>query len=116
MKSFGIINVSVKPSDAAITLGSGTYGNNEKRMTNYGTYILMIDHDGYISSKNTFIIDKEIPYYIDSLILVPTPTYTRIGTGMDHIANIRDNEWIAHTASGMILMNEALSSGTYVSS
>ncbi|MFZ2255374.1 MAG: hypothetical protein WAW59_04805 [Patescibacteria group bacterium] len=42
IRSFGIINVKTVPTTAIITIGSGAYGNNEKRMTNYGEYIMNI--------------------------------------------------------------------------
>jgi hypothetical protein len=85
-------------------------------MTNYGTYSLLMTRDGYVPGRIEFVIDRETPYYIDDIDLLPVPQYTRVGTGIDHIANIRDNAWIAHTASGMILLDETLSGGILISS
>ena len=43
IKSFGIINISVKnPTGASISLGSGSYVNDDKLMTNYGRYTTTI--------------------------------------------------------------------------
>ena len=44
IRSFGIVNVSVSPDNATILLSSGSYSNDEKRMTNYGTYTLFMNH------------------------------------------------------------------------
>lgn len=56
-------------------LGSGSYGNNEKRMSNYDTYALTIEQDGYIKNTLSFIIDKEKPYFIEEIALLETPEY-----------------------------------------
>lgn len=44
IRSFGIVNVSVKPDNATILLSGSSYNNDEKRMTNYGTYSLLMNH------------------------------------------------------------------------
>lgn len=116
VKSFGIINISTTPRDASLSLGSGAYASNEKRMTSYGTYSLLMTRNDYVPGRIEFVIDRDTPYYIDDIDLLPVPQYTRVGTGMDHIANIRDNAWTAHTASGMILLGETLSGGMLISS
>lgn len=43
IRSFGIINVRTLPLDANITLGENSYGNNEKRMSDYGDYMMHIE-------------------------------------------------------------------------
>lgn len=116
IRSFGIINVSVKPENATIFLSSGTYSNDEKRMTNYGTYSLLMQHAGYLSYKSEFSIGKETPYYIDLMTLLPNIYYTRFGTGIYDIASIRNNEWTAVTASGMVLYDEDFSGKIRISS
>ena len=116
IKSFGIINISVDPGDATITLGSGTYTNNEKKMTNYGTYSLLISREGYLPSGSQFTIDRETPYYIDLLTLLPIPTYSPYGSGVAHIANIGNNDWIAHQGSGMVLLDKYFSGSTKIAS
>lgn len=116
IKSFGIINVSVKPKDATLLLSSGAYSNDEKRMTNYGSYSLSIIREPYITDIVSFEINRDIPYYIDIVSLIPKPIYSRVGTGMENIAKISNNGWIAHTASGLLMMNETLSWGILISS
>ena len=116
IKSFGIINISVHPGDATISLGSGTYTNNEKKMTNYGTYSLLITREGYLPSGSQFTIDRETPYYIDLLTLLPVPTYSPYGSGIAHIANIGNNDWIAHQGSGMVLLDKYFSGSSQIAS
>jgi hypothetical protein len=116
IKSFGIINVSAKPKDALILLGSGTYANDEKRMTNYGEYTLNIGKSGYIPYISSFEIARDTPYYIDILTLLPRITYTKIGTEMTHVTKISDTLWTAHSASGMILLTESFTGQTLISS
>lgn len=43
IRSFGIINVRTTPTDATMLLSSGAYGNNEKRMSDYGDYDMSIE-------------------------------------------------------------------------
>ncbi len=45
MRSFGIINVRTTQIDANIVLEGGYYGNNEKRMSDYGKYTMSISKD-----------------------------------------------------------------------
>ncbi len=116
IRSFGIVNVSVKPDNATILLSGSSYNNDEKRMTNYGTYSLLMNHAWFLSYESELTIGKETPYYIDLLTLLPNPIYTPFGSGISHIANIRENEWTAHTASGMILYGEHFSGSTLISS
>lgn len=75
IKSFGIINIKVIPTSAQIYLGSGSYGNNEKRMSNYGSYTLSMRQDGYVTNALSFIIDKEKPYFIEEVSLLQQPKY-----------------------------------------
>lgn len=109
VKSFGIINVKTTPRTANLSLGSGSYGNDEKRMVSYGDYSLLITEDTSLPARLDFSIEKEKPYYIDAVNLVKTPEYSREKTELDHIAKIRDNEWIAETKSGMLLLDTSLS-------
>lgn len=78
MRSFGIINVRSTQLDATITLGSGSYANNEKRMSDYGNYIMDIQKSGYIPNHLEFTIDREKPYFIEKVSLFPRPEYKKI--------------------------------------
>lgn len=116
IRSFGIVNVSVRPDNATILLSSGSYSNDEKRMTNYGTYTLFMSHPWYMPYTSELTIGRDTPYYIDFISLLPDIQYTRFGSGISHIANIHDNEWVGHTASGMILYDEDFSGKVLISS
>jgi hypothetical protein len=78
IKSFGIVNVTVNPRDAKILLSGADFVNDEKRMVNYDTYTLSIGKPGYIQSRVRFAIDRETPYYIDKVTLIPRATYIQI--------------------------------------
>ena len=81
IKSFGIINISVKnPVDATILVSSGAFSSNEKRIVKYGNYQANITRENYIQDTFEFSIDKEMPYYISSINLLPRPRYTKYGT------------------------------------
>jgi hypothetical protein len=113
IKSFGIINISVKkPTGATISLGSGSYVNNDKFMTNYGTYTASISKLGYISDRFDFVIDRESPYYISTVSLLQEPTYTRLGTGTATFVKLDSRSWIQSSASGSWLLDESFSGGT----
>ena len=93
VKSFGIINISVTPEDATILLSGSSYGNNEKRMVNYGTYSLLVGKTGYLHDTLDFTIDKDTPYYIDTISLLPRASYEKIGTGLTDIIRMSDSSW-----------------------
>jgi hypothetical protein len=113
IKSFGIINISVKsPADATIFLSSGSYINNEKRMTSYGTYSASVSRWWYVTDVFDFVIDRETPYYISQITLLRDPQYRELGTGsIENIAKISDTLWIESNGSGHI-MRDATFSGT----
>lgn len=56
---FGIINVRTTQTDATILLNDGYYGNNEKRVSDYGKYAMEISKDWYLTNNLIFIIDRE---------------------------------------------------------
>ena len=78
-------------------------------MTDYGEYTLTASHESYIESTVEFTIDRETPYYIDILTLLPRLQYERIGTGMTSITKIGTNTWVATTATGVITFDGSLS-------
>lgn len=100
IKSFGIINVKTIPNTASILIGSGTYGNNEKRMTNYGTYTMTIANPWYRENILSFVIDREKPYFIEEISLLPNPQYREL-TDINNAYQIDDATYILGTASGM---------------
>ena len=115
IQSFGIINITVKPTDANILLQSGSYANNEKRMMSYGTYALLVTRDNYIQDKTNITLNADTNYYIDKISLLPTPNYTPIGTGSYGWMKIGDTQWISHTASGLFLTDDTFSGKTLIS-
>lgn len=117
IKSFGIINISVKrPSGATILLDDVNYVNNDKLMTNYGEYSVNIMKTGYMSDRFDFVIDRESPYYISTVSLLREPTYTRLGTGTASLTRLDEHSWLQSGTSGTLLLEESLSGGTELSS
>jgi len=100
IRSFGIINVKTIPNTATITIGSGAYGNNEKRMTNYGEYIMNIVSPWYLENTLNFIIDKEKPYFIEEISLLPIPQYTKT-IDIDTAYQVDYDTYLIKTASGL---------------
>ncbi len=111
MRSFGIINVRAIPTDASIFLGSGSYGNNEKRMSDYGNYTMRIEKPEYLTNSLEFSIDSEKPFFIEKISLLPIPVYKKIN-GIDDIYHLSDGESLLKTASGRIKLE---STGKYIS-
>lgn len=108
IRSFGIINVRSIPTDAIMLLGSGAYGNNEKRMSDYGDYSMTIEKSGYIKNSMKFIIDREKPFFIEKISLFPNPTYKKL----EKISTIypieKNGEYLAQTLSGNILSSGSI--------
>ncbi len=101
IKSFGIINVKTTPIDATILLGSGAYGNNEKKMSDYGSYTMQIAGSGYLTNTMEFQIDREKPFFIEKVSLLPRPTYRELPR-IREIYQVADDEYIMRTASGLV--------------
>jgi hypothetical protein len=111
VRSFGIVNIRVEPRDARILLSGEDLGNDEKKMVSYGKYRLSIGKPGYIQDWVDFSIDREMPYYIDEVSLIPQATYTKIGTGALSLSKISDSGWMAETSSGNMLYEASFLSG-----
>jgi hypothetical protein len=114
VRSFGIINIRVIPWDARILLSWEDLGNDEKKMVSYGKYRLSIGKPGYVQDWIDFSIDRETPYYIDEVSLIPQAVYTKGDSDISWISKISDDSWIAETGSGKILYDETFSSGKVV--
>jgi hypothetical protein len=113
IKSFGIINISVKsPLDATIYLGSGSFANDEKRMTNYGRYTASIQRSGYITDTVGFSIEKETPYYIANINLLKSPTYTMLHTGSEDVRRIDTSLWLRTNLGETLLQRDTFSGWT----
>lgn len=110
MRSFGIINVRTNPTDANIMLGSGSYGNNEKRMSDYGNYTMYIEKPEYLTNSLKFSIDSEKPFFIEKISLLPLPLYKQI-PGIIDIYHVSNEESLQKTASGRIKLE---STGQYI--
>lgn len=102
MRSFGIINVRTTQIDANIVLEGGYYGNNEKRMSDYGKYTMSISKDWYLTNYLEFTIDREKPFFIEKVSLIPRPIYRKL-SGINEMYPI-NNDTIIRTASGYIVM------------
>ncbi len=109
IRSFGIINVKVTPADATITLGSGSYSNNEKRMSDYGEYMMSVSREGYVWAMLPFEIDREKPFLIEKLSLLPTPRYTLLDTASGHLA-LGKNSYLIQTSNRYIYSGASLRS------
>ncbi len=100
MRSFGIINVRTIPTDTTILLGTGWYGNNEKRMSDYGNYTMKIEKSWYLNNVIIFKIDAEKPFFIEKISLLPLPTYKKIN-GAIRVYPIGNGEILIKTLSGI---------------
>lgn len=109
IRSFGIINVKTVPADSILTLGSGSYSNNDKRMSDYGYYTMQIARIGYITNTMEFLLDREKPFFIEKVTLLPRPSYQKL-SGVVDLYQVANHEYIIRTASGL-LWSGALSSG-----
>jgi hypothetical protein len=101
IRSFGIINVKTTPIDATILLGSGAYGNNEKKMSDYGKYTMQVYYPDYLTNTMEFQIDREKPFFIEKISLLPRPSYRELPRTTE-IYQISSDTYITRTASGLI--------------
>lgn len=115
IRSFGIVNVKVSPTTSTLMLNGDFYGNDEKKMTDYGDYRLSINNEGHLPTTLRFSITKEKPFFIESIFLVPRPIYTVFSGSIDLIRRIDTSAWIVENGSGMVLYGESLLTGTLIS-
>ncbi len=108
IKSFGIINVKTTPLDATILLGSGAYGNNEKKMSDYGDYTMQVVESGYLTNTMRFRIDREKPFFIEKVSLLPRPNYRELPR-VTEIYQIANDTYITKTASGFVWSGATMS-------
>jgi hypothetical protein len=78
-------------------------------MVPYGAYTANITRAGYVTDDFSFTIDRDIPYYISAVSLIPVPRYAPYNTGITSISRISDTVYIAPTASGMTVLDEVFS-------
>ncbi len=101
IRSFGIINVRAIPTDSTITLDSGSYSNNDKRISDYGKYSMQIENSGYLPNTMQFILDREKPFFIEKVSLIPRPIYQKLKS-VTEVYQITEDEYIFKTASGLV--------------
>lgn len=95
VRSFGIVNIRVEPRDARIQINREDIGYDEKKMVRYDTYSLSIGKPGYVQDRLSFIIDKNTPYYIDTVRLLPKAEYNQVYTGTLTLIKMNDENWIS---------------------
>lgn len=106
IRSFGIVNINVKNSETTISLNGLPYVNSEKKMVDYGNYTISITKPGYISGEMPFIIDKETPYYIDDITLLPKGSYSELQKNISNIVNIGTDTWLTQSGNTTWLYGE----------
>ncbi len=116
IRSFGIVNVTSLPLSNTLTLNGLLYGNDEKKMVDYGDYTLDITNENYLTNSIAFSINKEKPYYIDSITLVPRPQYSLYSGSLEQISKIDTNAWTARSESGILLFEKDFSTGILIAS
>lgn len=68
-------------------------------MVDYGNYTIAIDKPGYVSGEMSFTIDKETPYYIDDITLLPDGTYAPLDKDISNIAALGNESWLAQSGT-----------------
>lgn len=116
IRSFGIVNVKASPLSSILTLNNNSYGNDEKKMVDYGDYTLNISGEAYLPSNLHFSINREKSYYIDSINLVRRPTYARYQKHIDQISKIDTDTWIARSEPNILLFEKDFSAGVLIAS
>jgi hypothetical protein len=67
-------------------------------MSDYGDYQMQIEKPGYLSNNIEFKIDREKPFFIEKISLLPLPRYTKLDRVIAYF-HIGNNESIIQTAS-----------------
>jgi hypothetical protein len=84
-------------------------------MVPYGKYLLSIGSPGYIQDRVSFDIDKDIPFYINQVTLIPRASYENIGASdFEGISKIQDASWIGKKDGVTLLYDETFLSGSRI--
>lgn len=70
-------------------------------MSDYGDYNMEIDKPGYIKNILKFRIDREKPFFIEKISLLPLPSYKKMD-GILAVFPIENGESLVKTASGIL--------------
>ncbi len=76
IKHFGMLEIQTSPAPDQIWINMERYGNNVKKMIDFGTYTASIQKSGYISVSFPFLINNEHQVYINVLNLLMLPVYS----------------------------------------
>jgi hypothetical protein len=70
-------------------------------MSDYGDYSMRIAEVGYLTNTMDFRIDREKPFFIEKVSLLPKPTYRNLQKA-NELYQITDDTYIIRTSSGLI--------------
>lgn len=73
LKSFGIINLKVDPNPASLTINTLPYQNGDKRIYDYGKYIIQISDENYLPVNIDVELSRSNPFYLNSIKLLGRP-------------------------------------------
>lgn len=83
-------------------------------MVDYGNYMININKPGYVSGEMSFVINKETPYYIDDVTLLPTGTYTPLDKNLSNIASLGNDTWLTQSGRTTWLYSGWFDTGSLV--
>jgi hypothetical protein len=77
-------------------------------MSDYGDYRMHITGSGYLANTMEFKIDREKPFFIEKVSLLPSPQYRIIPTAKK-LYQITDDTYIIQAASGLMWSGSTMS-------
>ncbi len=109
VKPFGIINIKVDPSPNLLTINDQKYQNGDKSIFDYGNYTIEIAEDGFLPIQIKTILDRQVPFYINSIRLIRTPVSREIPLSRE--ANSIGTDILLKNASGSYTLSSTSFSG-----
>lgn len=94
-------------------LDSENYGQNDKKMVDYGEYALTINRPQHLPESLRFIIDEEKPFFIENITLLPIPQY-RVLTGVLDAYQVSTDKYLLRTKSGVLSSSGLTDTGAMI--
>ncbi len=102
LRSFGIVNIQVNPNPSVLTINKVGYQNGSKSIFDYGEYRIDIEEPEYVPIHIRTTLDRQNPFYINTIRLLKTPKATELAHYFESVDNITTGKYLAKTQSGSI--------------
>lgn len=100
VRSFGIVNIQVDPNPAILNINGQQYQNGAKSIFDYGKYNIDIEDPTYVPIHIQTTLDRQNPFYINTIRLLKTPTSTELPHVLEKVETLANGKYVAKVSTG----------------